>query len=998
MKSIFYHRNLLCTTTLAALAIFTQPLPAYAQQQAYEFNIPAQDLDPALRAFADATRLQLIFDGADVRGKRSNTLTGRHTADAALDRLIADSGLRVERRDSGVLVLSAGSIAGEFGAGQGPAGSASGEWESEEIVVTGSHIRGVNTTVGSQLITIDREQIDRQSYATVRDVLEDLPQNFGGGATGERQRNTASENNISFGSSVNLRGLGNTATLALINGRRIPTGGLNADVPDISGIPLAAIERIEILPDGASAVYGSDAVAGVINFILKKNYNGLESRARIGTATGTQYSEYQISQSGGVAWGSGNLFVSYEFNHSDRFGRKERSFTESMDFRPYGGLDRRFAIGNPSNILDPHTRKPIYAVPQNQDGRSLEPGMLLGPGQLNYVDYPAYQDTYPRQRRHSIYGYANQELAKSISVFAEARYTYRGFNNQAGVGAEYLLVDPSNPFYVDVYGDNSPVLVAYSFENELPPRIDDGWSENMSTTLGLDWEHSANWATNAYLAYSQERVRNISGPVVDANHLRAALSNPNPEQAFNPFGHGRINSHELINSLVYDVSAASKAQSYQANFVTSGGLFDLLGSTVKVAIGAEYRRDKFNRSVVTPASNNSAFARREAASLFGELFVPLVSPQKSVSWARRLELSLSTRYERIEDSGGIKKISDRNPQHSANPRVGVLYTPVDGIVLRGSYGTSFRAPALSSLIQAASVSANPTSNPRNPNQQIYGIYITGARRDLKNETADTRSVGIELTPAITRSVNIKISYFDVVFKDQVGPPARNIDEAILDSTFSQFVNLSPTLADVQAACALAPEGYLFISPGDCEVPGRIQFIYDARETNIARTKVKGMDLDVRIPIHAGRIGRFVVQGLATYLIDYKLAATSKAFYSEKVNTAGRPLTFKAKSSVIWESPLGIVANADVNYAGKYEDDIQNRKISSWTTFDLGVSYTFYEGKSRHILSDTSARFTVNNIFNNTPPFYEDPALLVAYDAANADPFGRRVSLSIVKKW
>lgn len=265
---------LAATSSLSIAVAAITAAPAAAQQATRYFDIASMPLADAVLEYSRQAQRPVLAPMELMQGKMAPAVQGQMTPDA-ITRLLAGSGLRAVTGQSGGLTLVAdtagGTAVGEFAAGRGPAASASAEGKFEAIVVTGSHIRGQDKPVGSHLIMINREEIQRSGFSTVRDLTESLPQNFGSGATGEYQLNFDSAGNNAQGTTFNLRGLGQTATLSLINGRRVPTGGTQVSVSNISTVPLAAVERVEVLPDGVSAVYGSDAFAGVVNIILRRD-------------------------------------------------------------------------------------------------------------------------------------------------------------------------------------------------------------------------------------------------------------------------------------------------------------------------------------------------------------------------------------------------------------------------------------------------------------------------------------------------------------------------------------------------------------------------------------------------------------------------------------------------------------------------------------------------------------------------------------------------------
>ncbi|WP_437880970.1 TonB-dependent receptor plug domain-containing protein [Pseudomonas sp. LRF_L74] len=206
------------------------------------------------------------------------------------------------------------------------------------ILVTGSHIRETATSGSSPVIVFEKQDIERIGVATLPQFFEKLPQNFGGGANGANvanlglDRDTAS--NFGQGTSINLRGLGTGTTLTLVNGHRVASSNRYQYV-DVSLIPLSAVERVEILTDGASAIYGADAVGGVVNIILRRDFTGYESAARVGTTTSGGMNEYQVSQAGGWAWDGGHLMATYEFMKQGSLSATDRDFSENVTVKPY---------------------------------------------------------------------------------------------------------------------------------------------------------------------------------------------------------------------------------------------------------------------------------------------------------------------------------------------------------------------------------------------------------------------------------------------------------------------------------------------------------------------------------------------------------------------------------------------------------------------------------------------------------------------------------------
>jgi ferric-dicitrate binding protein FerR (iron transport regulator) len=362
---IMFRQSLLRHAGAAALAaaLAVQSASAYGQTtETQTYDLAAQDLAQALKEVAARSGLNLVMRADLVAGRRSPALLGSYTPQAALEALLAGSGL-VLRTVGNSFVVTAG--LSDEAAAEDQAGRS-------DIVVTGTRIRGAGP-VGSNLILLDRRDIERTGHATTQDILRTIPQNFGGGpneATGAVSLDPNAGRNVSLGSSLNLRGLGNASTLILLNGDRPPLGGFGGVFSDLSLIPASAVERIEILADGTSAIYGSDAVAGVVNVIPRLRFDGVESSLRFGTADGDA-AELLASQLVGQGWGSGHAVLAYEFYRRSALPASERDFITD-DLRDFGGPDLRSPYANPATYWRAaHLCDPARPERHQSHGRGL---------------------------------------------------------------------------------------------------------------------------------------------------------------------------------------------------------------------------------------------------------------------------------------------------------------------------------------------------------------------------------------------------------------------------------------------------------------------------------------------------------------------------------------------------------------------------------------------------------------------------------------------------
>ncbi len=318
--------------TASATALAVAAAPAMAQSEVKQFDIPAQALSSAILEFSRQSDVLIVVAPELAAGKRSQSVKGQLPVNEAIAQLLRGSRLRAVPNPSGgyridarVADGNASPQAGESGAAVGAAGSST----SDEIVVTGTNIRG-QAPVGSPLTVVTREDIAKSGYGRLEDYMETLTSNFSGSESEDSTGNFNVNNNLASGQAVDLRGLGAGATLVLVNGRRPAAGGLSGAFVDTSSIPVGAIERIEILTDGASALYGSDAIGGVVNYILRKDYEGLETNLRLATIDGG-IDELQASVIAGKKWSTGHILASYQYS------RRQALLAAN---RPYASLTR----------------------------------------------------------------------------------------------------------------------------------------------------------------------------------------------------------------------------------------------------------------------------------------------------------------------------------------------------------------------------------------------------------------------------------------------------------------------------------------------------------------------------------------------------------------------------------------------------------------------------------------------------------------------------------
>ncbi len=344
------NRRTFNTPSRIALSVLAILASAADAQAVTEWDLPGQPLASTLRDIAARTESNIIFDKKLVRGQSAPPLKTRATTEEALSKVLEGTGLTYRQLDDKTVTIqlastdpAAASTSAYASDGRIRLAQAAGAPTPrpaarpipedgmpsvmllEEIVVTGTNIRGIENNT-APITVLSREYINATGYSTTTKLLESVTQNFALANQSTTGLGGVSNGNQEQGSAVNLRGIGEGTTLVLVNGRRFAPGYRSAAV-DISALPLSAIERVEILPDGASALYGSDAVGGVVNFILREDFEGAETRLRAGAADGVD--EYRASQAIGSAWDSGNFLASVEYYQRDALMAADRDFVPS---------------------------------------------------------------------------------------------------------------------------------------------------------------------------------------------------------------------------------------------------------------------------------------------------------------------------------------------------------------------------------------------------------------------------------------------------------------------------------------------------------------------------------------------------------------------------------------------------------------------------------------------------------------------------------------------
>lgn len=853
--------------------------------------------------------------------------------------------------------------------------------KADDIVVTGTNLRGV-APVGSSVIALGQEAMQQTGLATTSDILKTIPQvsSLGPGEATIGTNVNSAAINATRANGVNLRGLGVQATLTLLDGRRVPPGGISGQLFDASVIPAIALERIDIVADGASATYGSDAVAGVANLILRRNFNGLEASGRYALADG--YSEWQGSAIFGRKWDTGSIMVAGEYYYHSRLRQEDRAALFPCNQTAFGGTNNCSFNSSPGNVTDPATGI-RYGLPGGT-------GVGLTPAQLhttpNYAQAYEGQDLLPRIKRWSVVARLDQELSTNLKAWASGFYSKRLLEQRGGPIAVTAAVPSTNPFYIQFApGQTAPELVEYAFIDDVGPGRVNAEESSYQIAGGLDWNVGGSWQISAYASHNRNEGVDSSRQNPNFALLFAGLADPNPATSLNLYGSGGRNSAASIDALLGFFRPTGTYDMDLVNLKLDGELFQMAGGPVRVAVGGEFHHDYYVNAAyenfTTPSLsqvNTLGYAAngRDVWSGFAEVNFPFVGTANARPGLERLEFNAAARIDHYSDTGS-----------TTNPKFGIRYDPVDWLSLHGSYGTSFRAPLLSDVNPASSAAVFYI-----PNFGPFGnvVEYSGGNANLKPETATTWSLGAKVHPRAS-GFNASLDYFNIRYNNIVETAPFYSPQVFTDPAYARYVILNPTLAQVQAIYSLPWAGTPTIPAAN------VNALVDVRRDNASGIRMQGLDFMASYQFSLGN-GTVSTSAAGTYILSYKKALSPNAPFVDRLNEANYPLRFRARGQIGWQNETfsGTVA---VNYSNPYDNTIGTiqpiQRVSAFTTVDLTLGYNL--STMGGALKGLNLSVSAVNLFDRSPPFAA-VGLSQVFDSTVANPIGRLVAFTVRKKF
>ena len=886
--------------------------------------------------------------------------------------------------------------------------------ETQRVEITGSSIKRIDAEAALPVQVLNHDDIVRTGAVNVEQLMQTISAMVSSGANMASASSGATTGGIS---SLSLRGLTSLRTLVLVNGRRLAPYGIgftNDSVSvDVNSIPLAAIDRVEVLKDGASSVYGSDAIAGVVNFILRKDFRGGELAVGGGVATRGDADTHKAS----LTWGQGdldaegyNLVLVASLQHEGGLFGRDRAFashaydvahlndTTSGNTFPanIAAVDGSFGSVNPtagSGCVAPYS--------------FVDP---LWPATLCRFDVAPLVSLLPVADRVSLFGAASWRLTSELEAFIEASYNQNKqrtvvqpvplsdqfnlpsnnplynldpYRVPGGISTSTIVLKPSSPYYPTDFvtgltgGATPDLLVRYRAAVSGNRDITDT-AQAPRVTAGLRGT-AAGWDFDAALLHSQSRVHerdNDGWPV-----LSRLLPLLNSGQV-NPFG---PNTPE-IDAQIRAANFVGTAFSIDSGLTSLGGkaahdLARVAGGPAALALGAEARRETYRFTPSQAISEgdiggyggNFAFVDRARSvnAVFGELNLPLL---------KTLEANLSLRLDQYQGVG-----------RSATPKLSLRWQPQPALLVRGAIGRGFRAPSLADLFAPATTGVTtqglsdplrcPTTGDPVRDCGTQFPTLNGGNAVLIAEKARNANLGLVLEPV--KGLSVAVDAFQINLRD----------------TISGGISPAVILSDLDKYGSYVTRGAA--DPDFPNLPGPVISI-DQRNLNTGESRLQGFDIDARWKLDAGELGRLTLQLSGSYFSRFDTQNPDGSFtggVGQVNSTSGgvipRWKTYQAVtwSRNPWEATLAM--NWQQGYhdlPGTFENTAEPgwrpRRVGDYTTLDTHLAYTGWK--------DLTLALGVKNLLDQDPPYTNaggQTSFQSGYDPQYADPRGRFVYLN-----
>ncbi|HBN54414.1 MAG TPA: TonB-dependent receptor [Stenotrophomonas sp.] len=874
--------------------------------------------------------------------------------------------------------------------------AAAGATTLDRLEVTGSRIRSANVETQQPILTLSRENLEKQGFTSVADVLQNLTS--AGSPAISRSEALASGENVG-GYYIDIRNLGATRTLVLMNGKRL--GATSGGYQDLSQIPMSAIERIEILKDGASAIYGSDAIAGVVNVITRKRFDGAEASAYVGQFSEGDGKTDQYSFTLGAEGERGGVTLSAEYSKQDPVWARNRWFSKDGGLGPNTTNEDWSPIGPNSVWCDPR----VFGDCKPAKGKPDPIWQTLNPGgdptnpndyhQLTPAEYANANQQMMLQtgiERKSVYINGNYDFTDAVTFNADLLYNDRttdqqiaGYPYQSQSFGTPLSADSAfNPIGQDVEFRRRLWEVPRTTESKLKtlrfaPSIS-GFFEFADKSF--DWNVGALWNRNEVTKTNHGDMSLIAArqalgqSFVDADGVARCGTAAKPVDgcyAWNPLlpagvaGPGSLDSKELQQFLfpTFTTTGVSKTTSFTADL--SGSIVALPAGDLGFAVGVEHRKeegryvpDAFAQSgEYTGLASTTTNGDYSLDEVYLELNVPVLA---DMAFAKELTLNVASRYSDYSNFGD-----------TVNSKFGITWRPTDDLLVRGTYAEGFRAPTIDNMYGGtgssfekyidpcgvgapASVNGNAACNaagvPLGYVQVGQGLvpcstypcatpdqFINGSNPNLKPETSKSKTAGLVWSPRWVQGLDISLDWYNYQIKDM-----------IIQDSVDRILRDCYTLGN-SARC----EGIVR------EADGHISKMFYGL-ANLGQMETEGYDLGVKYRLPELAIGKFSIDWQTTYTAKYDEAGQNSTGENITIGNVGTAGIFRLRSNVgvNWE-----YGDFGVNYTARYYSGMKESCI------DLD---SFWCNAPDHIANgeDDPLRKTGSNTFHDLQVNWKAP--------------------------
>lgn len=843
------------------------------------------------------------------------------------------------------------------------------EADVEKIMVTGSRIARAEVESTSPITVVSKETLINLGISDVSTALRRLPALTGNTAN---NHSTDGANNIQ---TATLRGIEATNTLVLVNGRRVVGSDANGLV-DLSTIPFEAIQQIEVLKDGASAIYGSDAIAGVVNIITRKSFDGFEVNLHRGQSSKSDADERRVGIVMGASSDKSSFMIAASVSNNEGWASKDRPMTADADQRPYGGANRRSGTAPNPSLTGFGLGDGSWTVPDASNPTAVIPWVYANEGYNWKEETSGANDN----KTTSVYITGDYELSEDTTFFTELSF-HDGFvqGNQAPPGTSTSFyannVDTPNAFkrYTDENGTHfgvgpnqkyNPFGIAGNVSKRLSeygPRIYKTDNKVFRYTAGVrgivaddyDWE----------VVFSSQTAKLISegGPQPSIRQIERALSDEcetaaDPDcVALNVFGPAGSITQQMLDFI--NTTAPSSTNKNDLSFAQAsiaGPVYELPAGEMMFSAGAEYREDKLSLST-DQAQRTATFDVSWGGSV-----TPVVSPVREIT-EYYLELAIPV-LENLNIDAAVRysDYSDIN-QSTTNPKFGIIYEPLESLKFRASFSTGFRAPTMAEMYQGRTSSViNNLYDPCNPNNEENTVLtsvrgceninpafsqntiqsydeIGGGNPNLKPEEADNMTLGIVFQPL--ENLSLTLDYYDIEQKNVVFASANYVvDQALAGNP--DFVN--------RVIRTNNGTGYIqtVIAPAD----------------NIAARNLSGYDFNINYLLETG-VGDWRFNLDATRVKQFEVQDTN--------DTPFRDITgnYDSVFGSIPETKVNVQLDWSYNNISATWDATYNSDIEASET-DIMDATTFHNVQVGYFIDaiGTDVHIGIQNVFDKEPPF------------------------------